>query len=80
MYIATFYSHFGAISAAKALRQGGMNAELRPIPRKISSSCGTCVQFEAEEPKDAVVSMLGKDLEALYCIEQGVPVLVFQKD
>ena len=45
-YIATFYSHFGALTYCKALKEQGVSAKLMPVPRKISSSCGTCVRYE----------------------------------
>ena len=35
-FIATFYSHFGAI-------------RFMPVPRNLSSSCGTCARFEAPD-------------------------------
>jgi hypothetical protein len=45
-YIATFYSHFGAVLYYKALKKQGVSAKLMPVPRKVSSSCGTCVSYE----------------------------------
>ena len=51
-YIATFYSHFGALSYCKAIKKQGINAKLMPVPRKVSSSCGTCVSFEHTTPVD----------------------------
>ena len=45
-YIATFHSHFGALSYRKALKKQGIGAKLMPVPRKVSSSCGTCVYYE----------------------------------
>jgi len=47
-YIATFYSHFGAIRFKKEM-PGIFNPVLGPVPRALSSSCGTCVRFGAEE-------------------------------
>ena len=61
-YIAAFYSHFGALSYCKALQQQGLTAQLRPVPRNISSSCGTCVYYE----HDAPVDMEGCELEGVY--------------
>ncbi|MCL2820301.1 MAG: DUF3343 domain-containing protein [Oscillospiraceae bacterium] len=45
-YIATFYSHFGALTYFKELQKQGIIAKLMPVPRKLSSSCGTCVFYE----------------------------------
>jgi len=48
-YIATFYSHFGAIRFKREAPKGVTNIELRPVPRDLSSSCGTSASFEAGE-------------------------------
>ena len=48
-YIATFYSHFGAIRFNRESPEGVTNIELRPVPRDLSSSCGTSASFDASE-------------------------------
>ena len=48
-YIATFYSHFGAIRFRRELSDAGGEGELLPVPRDLSSSCGTCVRFQTEQ-------------------------------
>lgn len=48
-YIGTFYSHFGAIRFKREAPEGVTNIELRPVPRNLSSSCGTSASFEADE-------------------------------
>lgn len=48
-YIATFYSHFGAIRFKREAPKGVTNIELRPVPRDLSSSCGTSASFDAGE-------------------------------
>ena len=50
--IATFYSHFGAIRFRQDCRNRGVPARAMPVPRDLSSSCGTCVRFEGECPAD----------------------------
>lgn len=50
IYIATFYSHFGAIRFKKQCDKKQMAAKIMPVPRNLSSSCGTCVQYEGEAP------------------------------
>lgn len=47
-YIATFYSHFGAMRFKKDLEAIGLSAVLMPVPRYLSSSCGTCASFSAD--------------------------------
>ena len=48
-YIAIFYSHFGAIRFKREAPKGVTNIELRPVPRDLSSSCGTSASFDAGE-------------------------------
>ena len=43
--IATFFNHFGAIRFKKLCESTGGRARLCPVPRSLSSSCGTCVRY-----------------------------------
>ncbi len=56
VHIATFYSHFGAIRFKKICDSKQWPAKIMPVPRSLSSSCGTCVQFEGEAlcPAEAI--------------------------
>ena len=49
IYIATFYSHFGAVRFKKECKKENISAEAMPVPRDLSSSCGTCVKFETDK-------------------------------
>lgn len=55
-YIATFYSHFGAIRFKKLCEKSGWSAKTMPVPRNLSSSCGTCVRYEGTDmcPNSAI--------------------------
>ena len=56
-YIATFFSHFGAMRFKKLCDGLGWPATLMPVPRNLSSSCGTCVRYEGacpDAPSDEV--------------------------
>lgn len=48
-YIATFYSHFGAVRYKKMCQAAQMKAKMMPVPRDLSSSCGTCVRYEGAQ-------------------------------
>lgn len=61
-YIATFFSHFGAIRFHKELKAMGLSGTLMPVPRKVSSSCGTCVRFSAA----TLPELPFEDVEGLY--------------
>lgn len=47
-YVATFFSHYGATRCKKLCDESGIYARLMPVPRQLSSSCGTCVEMEAD--------------------------------
>lgn len=49
--IATCFSHFGAIRFKKLCDAQGWPARLSPVPRDLSSSCGTCVIYRGELPE-----------------------------
>ena len=71
-YIATFFSHFGALRFQKLCSQLGWPAHLAPVPRSLSSSCGTCVLFEAEALEQAtVLKLVTPELEQLVLEENG---------
>ena len=49
IFIATFYSHFGAMRCKRICDETGITARMMPVPRMLSSSCGTCVRIEADD-------------------------------
>ncbi|MEG1276043.1 MAG: DUF3343 domain-containing protein [Ruthenibacterium sp.] len=62
-YTATFFSHFGALRFARALTQEGIAYHMMPVPRALSSSCGTSVRFACAQPPAHLVT---EELEAIY--------------
>ena len=62
-YVATFYTHLSALLSSKHLQSAGCTARMMPVPRALSSSCGTCVRYEGE---GAHRELLDADAEALY--------------
>ncbi len=62
-YIATFHTHLAALKTHRSLTKAGFVARMAPVPRKISSSCGTCVFYSASEP---CYELLDEDTEAVY--------------
>ena len=64
--IATFYSHFGAVRFKRTCQGLGWPARLMPVPRNLSSSCGTCVRYEGEIP-----SPVPEELEQVVALEEG---------
>ena len=62
-YIATFHTHLSALMTSRALTSRSVKAQMMPVPRKLSSSCGTCVRYLAEEPH---LHAMDEDVEAVY--------------
>ena len=63
-YVATFHTHLAALLSSRALP----GSRMAPVPRRLSSSCGTCVYYDAETP---CLDVLDRDAEAVY--EQTAP-------
>ena len=75
-YIATFFSHFGAIRFQKKCTQLHLRARLAPVPRSLSSSCGTCVLFKTAELNEGKLQpLLTPELEQLVLDENGYKLL-----
>ncbi|MBI9095458.1 MAG: DUF3343 domain-containing protein [Sphaerochaeta sp.] len=62
-FIATFYSQYGAVQFLKYARDNHIDCKLAPVPRVLSSSCGTCAHFMSNDWKTGFVM---KDLETIY--------------
>ena len=48
--VITFFNHFGAVRYKREAERSGWKVQLSPVPRSLSSSCGTCVKYTAPEP------------------------------
>ena len=80
-YIATFFSHFGAVRFRRQCSNAGWECEMMPVPRSLSSSCGTCVSYElsledkflpedsCQEEIEQVVRLSGDGFEWVYKAE-----------
>ena len=72
IFIATFYSHFGAMRCKKLCDEAGIPARMMPVPRRLSSSCGTCVRMEADNadrlPRTEEAEQLALEQEDGYTI------------
>ena len=65
-FVATFYTHLSAMLTCRAMQAEGFSARMAPVPRALSSSCGTCVFYTADDPKE---SLLDRDTEAIYRLD-----------
>ena len=68
-YIATFYSHYGALCFKRNCEKQGMEAVIMPVPRNLSSSCGTCVEFSPAAADFDAAALAAMEYESIYRIE-----------
>ena len=64
-FIATFHTHLAAIMADRQLKALGLRSTMLPVPRALSSSCGTAVRYAADSEH---IDSLGEDAERAYRI------------
>lgn len=64
-YVATFHTHFSAQQSCRDLKAAGVKARMAPVPRQLSSSCGTCVRYQAN---DLCKSQIHMDFEDIYVV------------
>ena len=62
-YIATFHTHLSALMTCRKLTALGVAARMMPVPRKLSSSCGTCVIYTSVDPH---LEIMDEDVEGVY--------------
>lgn len=72
-YIATFHTHLAALRTHRSLADKGLSSQMTPVPRKLSSSCGTCVRYQSVAPE---LDSMDRDTEAVYEDEGGEYTLV----
>lgn len=79
-YIATFHTHLSAMRTQRALTQAGYTAALAPVPRRLSSSCGTCVRYTAPEG-EPLTGLMDQDVETVVlCLGDGSFRQLFQNE
>ena len=61
-YYATFHSHFAAVRFHREKIKAGIPANLQPVPRTLSSSCGTAVHFFEEAQGESGAASLAYPL------------------
>lgn len=76
-YIATFYSHYGAVCFKNNCQSLGLEAVIMPVPRNLSSSCGTCVKFQSREN---LFPEINEELEQIAAVSQDGYRIVYSSE
>ena len=64
-YLATFYTHYGAMRFYKHCQKQGITAKMMPVPRTLSASCGVCVRVWADASPEPAEH---EDMECIYAV------------
>mgnify|MGYP000218761875 CR=1 FL=1 len=76
-YLATFHTHLSAMLSCQSLKAAGADARMSPVPRSLSSSCGTCVRYTASSD---LREQMDPDLEALYQVTDASYLLILEQE
>jgi len=74
-YIAVLFTHSDAIKLSRECKKREINHKLMPVPRKLSSNCGVCVDFHSEED---IQDLIFSGVEKVFSVENGNYVLVYE--
>lgn len=74
-FIATFYSHFAAMQFKKTAPADLTALQLMPVPRDLSSSCGTCVRFSATAAAVEALVLSDETEQIVVVVENGYRVV-----
>ncbi|HKM43068.1 MAG TPA: DUF3343 domain-containing protein [Limnochordia bacterium] len=76
-FIATFFTHSGAVKYKRHMKQLGILVELLPVPRRLSSDCGIGARFKTSQD---VSHLISDDIDKLFLVENGGEKLLFSSD
>lgn len=74
-YLATFFTHSGAVKYKRYLSKEGVKVDLMPVPRKVSSNCGIAARFEYEKDIKGIIS---EDIEQFYLVDEREYKLLYK--
>jgi hypothetical protein len=76
-YIATFFTHSGAVKYKRYMNKRNINVELMPVPRRLSSDCGIGARFFIEGD---IKNFISEDIDKLFLMEIGGERLVYRAE
>lgn len=76
-YIATFYTHLGAVRYNRFLKGKGIQSETMPVPRKYSSDCGIGVKFITQ---DEINGLISEDIDKIFLLHEGEDRLIYKNE
>lgn len=70
MFLVTFHTNFDANLFSRKARQWG-KVTLKPVPRQLSSSCGTCAVFTPESGELPEAELASLSFEKLFKVKEN---------
>lgn len=70
MFLVTFHTNFDANLFSRKAKQWGQ-VKLKPVPRQLSSSCGTCVIFTPDGERFSEAYLDTLSFEKLFRVSDG---------
>ncbi|MCS5422930.1 MULTISPECIES: DUF3343 domain-containing protein [Psychrilyobacter] len=74
-YIAVLFTHSDAIKLSRECKKRNINHKLMPVPRKLSSNCGVCVNFHYEGD---IQDLTFSGVEKFFHVEEENYILVYE--
>ena len=76
-YIATFYTHSGAIKFERYMKQKSIQVILMPVPRKFSSNCGIAAKLKYDgDIRDIIIT----DIEKIFVTNRENSSLIYNSE
>ncbi len=75
-FIATFFTHSGAIKFHRRLLSLNIHCELMPVPRKLSSDCGIGAKFKVDHDFHSLVD---DEVEKIFLMDDGYTLVYHQE-
>lgn len=79
VFLFTFHTNFDANTAVRKLKSLG-TVKMKPVPRALSSSCGTAVLFSTADPQFNPTAFLNLSFEKVYQMENQQYTMLFEKN
>ncbi len=76
-YIATFFTHSGAMKFNRKAKSNNIECELMPVPRKLSSDCGIGARFKFH--KD-ITELVDDEVEKIFMVIDDEYELVYSEE
>ena len=74
-YIGILFTHSDAIRLSRECKKKNIKHRLMPVPRKLSSNCGVCVNFHYEGD---IQELIFSGIEKILMVEAGDYTAVYE--